>query len=344
MGVSVTDPLGEAQTRTGRMLFKPFNAGKWFTLGFAAWLAQLLEGAGGSIQFPDFGGGGGGGGGAGGGGPAGTVNSGTSWFYATLHEVKQLFLPHAYWIIPVVLILLAIVIALLWIRSRGKFIFLENVALDRVAIVEPWKRLRPLANNFLRFELRLILVMLFALLVTAVGCYLIAEPDLATNQLTSAGITAMVIAGLVILAVSLLYALIKTVAEDFLIPLMYLRAQPIGPAWTEFRTRLLPGNIGSFILFYLMRIVLGIATGMIMLIGMCLTCCLAALPYISTVFFLPIFVFIRCYSLYFLRQFGPEYNLLADVEPVPLMAFPVIVNQPPPLPPMNQSNQAGDQY
>lgn len=351
MGVSVTEPLGLAQSRTGRMLFKPFSAGKWFTLGFAAWLAQLVEGAGGgggNFQIPGGGGGGtprpvripGAPGGPGTPGVPGTSNtSGTpgsvNEFDAFVQQAKQFVIANAYWIIPVAIAAIALWVALLWVRARGKFIFLENVALDRVAIIEPWKRLAPQANSFFRFDLLInILMPLLAGAIAIVG-YFIAKPDIAANRFSSAAITAIIVGSLLFIALTLLFAVAKVLAEDFLIPLMYLRAQPIVPAWTEFRTRVLPGNVGSFVLFYLMRIVLGIATAIIMFVGTCLTCCIAGLPYISTVFFLPIFVFMRCYSLFFLRQIGAEYNLLAEIEPVPLMAFPVVMN-PPPLPPPNQ--------
>ncbi|MGB7157603.1 MAG: hypothetical protein WBD40_06030, partial [Tepidisphaeraceae bacterium] len=61
MDISVSDPMSQAMNRTGRMLFKPFSIGKWFTIGFAAFLSMLAEGGGGN--FPTGGGGGGGGGG-----------------------------------------------------------------------------------------------------------------------------------------------------------------------------------------------------------------------------------------------------------------------------------------
>ena len=69
-----------------------------------------------------------------------------------------------------------------------------------------------------------------------------------------------------------------------------------------------------------------------------MTCCLAALPYVYAVVFLPVFVFTRAYSLYFLRQFGPQYNLLADIIPPLPSAFPVLMpaaspDLPPPPPP-----------
>ena len=42
MSISATDPIGLAMSRTGRMLFKPFDIKKWFVLGFAATLVALI--------------------------------------------------------------------------------------------------------------------------------------------------------------------------------------------------------------------------------------------------------------------------------------------------------------
>jgi hypothetical protein len=51
-----------------------------------------------------------------------------------------------------------------------------------------------------------------------------------------------------------------------------------------------------------------------------------AIPYIGTVLLLPVLVFKRSYPLYFLRQFGPGY----DVFPPAPSAPPVTGLQPPP--------------
>ena len=321
MGVSVTDPIGPSIERAGRMLFKPFNVGKWFTLGFAAWLAHLGEGGGGNFNLPT----GGGGGGGGGPGPQTAAD--------VVDEVKQFLLAQAHWLIPVVLVALLVWAVIVWIRARGRFIFVENVALDRAAIVEPWKRLRPLANSYFWFDLILQALLGVALLSVAAGAFLVAWPDIDANTFGPAAITALVGGVLLFLLVILAAVLVGAVAHDFVIPLMYLRGNAVGPAWGEFRTRLLAGNMGSFVLFYLMRVVLGIAIATAATMGTCLTCCLAGLPYLGTVILLPLFVFSRSYPLYFLRQFGPEYDLLKDSEPVPVIGFPVVLTPAPPVPP-----------
>ena len=42
--ISVAEPVSPALERVKRILFQPFDLGKWFVIGFCAWLAQLGEG------------------------------------------------------------------------------------------------------------------------------------------------------------------------------------------------------------------------------------------------------------------------------------------------------------
>jgi hypothetical protein len=68
--------------------------------------------------------------------------------------------------------------------------------------------------------------------------------------------------------------------------------------------------------------VLAMAIGTLVVFAILLTCCLAgclmALPYIGTVFLLPVLVFKRSYSLYYLAQYGPQYDVfLANGTPGP---------------------------
>ena len=76
---------------------------------------------------------------------------------------------------------------------------------------------------------------------------------------------------------------------------------------------LLPGNVGAFVLFLLLQFVLRIAIGIISVLLGCITCCIGFLPYLSTVLTLPLHVFDRSYSVYFLEQFGLEYRIFREI-------------------------------
>jgi len=46
INLSVIDPIGRALDRVKLLLFQPFDLGKWFAIGFCAWLAFLARVAG----------------------------------------------------------------------------------------------------------------------------------------------------------------------------------------------------------------------------------------------------------------------------------------------------------
>ena len=86
------------------------------------------------------------------------------------------------------------------------------------------------------------------------------------------------------------------------------------------RAEILAGNLGTIILYFLMKIMLAIAVGIIAVISTCLTCCLAAIPYLGTVILLPLYVFTRCYPVCFLAQLGPNWQFFPPDPPEPVVS------------------------
>jgi hypothetical protein len=292
--ISVTDPIQPAMAHTRRLLFEPFSARKWLLLGFSAFLAQLGEG--GSYNF-----------------------NGNPFDHSTGRGRD--FEPVAGWIsehlplvialgILLILLILALSVLLQWLSSRGQFMFLDGVARDRADIAEPWTRLRRLGNQLFGFRLKLLLTG-FALLLLCAGLgALIALPDIQARRFGASAIVALLVAGGLLLLGLLAMALIGALLHDFVVPIMYRREAGVAAAWSALRQELLPGQVWKFVGFYLMSLLLGIAATLIVLLGCCLTCCLALLPYLSSVVFLPLSVFSRCYSLAFLEQFGEEWRII----------------------------------
>jgi hypothetical protein len=99
---------------------------------------------------------------------------------------------------------------------------------------------------------------------------------------------------------------------------MYLRGVRTLAAWGIVWREILPGNFWRIVLFYLMKIVLGLGIAVVAIVATCFTCCLTIIPYLGTVILLPIFVFSRSYSVYFLQQFGPGWHFFPAAEsPLP---------------------------
>ena len=74
---------------------------------------------------------------------------------------------------------------------------------------------------------------------------------------------------------------------------------------------------GSVVVFVLLRIAIFIGVAILSVIVCCLTCCIGTLPYIGTVILLPVLIYVKCFTLDCLAQFGPECDVwTVDVAPV----------------------------
>ena len=299
--ISVTDPISPAVAHTRRILFEPFSMRKWFVLGFSAFLAGL--GGGGSYNFN--------------GNP----------FDRSSRDALDHFGPVTSWIsehlalvialaVMGFVLILAFVVLFQWLSSRGQFMFLDGVARDRADIVEPWTRFQQLGDQLFRFRLLLLLATLGLLIICGGLGALIALPDIHARAFGMSAITGLVVGcGLLILG-AMAIGLIGLLLRDFVVPIMYQRGLDTSAAWAVFRHEILPGHGWPFVGFYLMTFLLWIPAAILILLGCCLTCCVALVPYLSSVVFLPIFVFFRCYSLGFLEQFGEGWRII-QVPPPP---------------------------
>lgn len=302
-----------------RVLFRPFDLGKWFALGFSAWLAGLLDGGGSS--------GGSGGGDLGGGfGDSETEDVMEDTAGETFHEMVfgvweaiTRFVEEHPWVVPVgialILIILTIAFVLLWVSSRGKLMFLDNVVRNQAKIGDPWKETGRLGNSLFRWQFvyAWVTLVLFVLLVGGPAYYLIRSFP-GQDMIVSDAAWLPVLMGSIVVFLLFLIATsyIRTLLEDFVIPVMYQRSVLSLEAWSIV-LGLQREHLGSMVLFVLWKIVLSLLSGFAVIALVLATCCLAilplAIPYVGAVLLLPVSVFFRSLGPEFLRQFGDEFDL-----------------------------------
>lgn len=297
--ISATAPIEAAIGRTRKILFQPFNAAKWFVLGFCAFLANMTGGGGSGFR-------------------GGNAFRQGARPYEAFHEIGDWISGHLPLVIGIGLLFLLVVTALMallqWLSSRGHFMFLDGVVHDRAEVAEPWRRFRELGNDLFRFRFLLGLAWLAALIVIGVMAWFIARPDISAGHFGGLAITAIALGFGFLLISGLALTLVVLLLTDFVVPIMYRRDVKTIEAFSVLRQDILPGHLGTFALYFLIKLGLGIAAMVVILAGTCLTCCIAGLPYLSSVFFLPVFVFFRCYSLSFLEQFGDEWRMEESVD------------------------------
>jgi hypothetical protein len=119
----------------------------------------------------------------------------------------------------------------------------------------------------------------------------------------------------VILLLVMAWALIA----NFMVPVMYRRRCRASEAFRA-AVSLIAAHPGEIVLYCLFLILLAITIGLISCFTICATCCIAALPYVGTVILLPVFVLVRAFSLLFLRQFGPDYDVWTNFMPPEFLA------------------------
>lgn len=296
--ISVTAPVGQAIERVRTVLFRPFDLGRWFVIGFGAWLASLGQGGGG------------------GGGGFNWNPNGRYELERTFEHAKDYVVRNLDWILPLALGLTAfglmVMLLFTWLSSRGQFLFLHGVATNRAEIGEPWRRYRVQGNSL--FWLRVVLGL--ACLILLAPCF-VGGFFLVSHWLTE-GFQPLIVVGLVALVLAavtmgLFFALLKKLTFDFAVPIMALHGTRSLAAWRVLLS-LMGANLGWFCLYLLFSLLLGMVIGIAIFAIVLLTCCCAgclfAIPYLGTVALLPVLVFGRAYSLHFLAQFGPEYDLL----------------------------------
>ena len=289
--LSVVQPVGRAIERTKYILFSPWDAGKWFTLGFCAFLATLGEQ--GAISFN------------GGGDQSGYGQGGEQikhWIEENMGTIV---------VVGAVILFLSIGLGILftWLSSRGKFMFLDGVVRNRGAVVEPWKKFRRLGNSLFFFRLLFFCASFLVFILIIGACLAMLWPSIQSENLSSGGVAAIVVGFSMLLGMAVVCGLIQLGVEDFLIPAMYHHDKGVRDAWEIVRSQILSGRGGTIALYVLMKIGLALAIGVIAVLATCVTCCIAAIPYLGTVILLPLFVFHRSYSLLFIEQLGPEWRL-----------------------------------
>ncbi|MGA1978967.1 MAG: hypothetical protein ABSG99_00155 [Sedimentisphaerales bacterium] len=299
--ISVIDPISPAIERVKTLLFKPFDLGKWFTVGFCAWLAYL---------------------GSGGGGGGGNWNAphGSHEQQEGINAAKEYILNNLCWIIPlaaiVVVVIIGIGLLIAWLNSRGNFMFLHCVAGNKSEVKVPWHKFRRHGNSLFLFRVVLGIIGLAIVAVPVLGVVLLIITMVTKIVPYAVSIPAIILCGLIIFVLSIALFLVKKFTLDFVAPIMFLRTASCIAGWQEFLT-ILSVNKARFALYILFQIVISIAIGTIIFLGFCIGCCfccvslLLFIPYISTVILLPLFVFKRAYSLYYLRQFGPSFDVFS---------------------------------
>jgi hypothetical protein len=335
--INFTRAFESAWERMLVILFRPFDLGKWFVIGFSAFLAGLLaggNGVNGSFNFNNF--------------PqqfkpaGGTFNVTTNStpqvdFHQLGTQFGHYFSGMAIGLIvgiflAIFLFIIAFTLLLFWLGARGQFMFLDNIVRNRAAIAWPWTYYARQGNSFFLVYLLLSFVS-FVLLVPILVAAVVLGLPLYQHQRWPDGteIGEFAALGVAYLIVGIASYIVLFLFRELSIPIMFRQGITAWPAFLA-ALNLIRRFPGSICVLVLLRIALFIGTVVVCVLACCATCCcLYQLPYLGTVIILPVLVFVRCFTLDCLAQFGPEYDVFT-VDVASTAAAPVTppINPPPP--------------
>lgn len=287
--------ISQAWRRMILVCFRPFDLGKWAVMAFGAWLAHLADG-GGSFNFNI------------GGGDRGSLRS-------TVHSAGESLSSfwHQYgWIVLmagvfVVIFLVLLGLLALWLSSRGKMVFVDNVVQNKARIGIPWSAHAAAGNSLFVWRLLLGLILLTAVAAVLILGAVSIIPMIRQERILWPGLTGGILAVFGLLGISLIGGFVAMATQHFMVPIMVARGVRAVAAWKEF-LRLFGTAPLSFILFALMLIGINIAVTFLLIAGILMTCCclwcLMVIPYINAIVLLPLYVFYRALGPAMLEQFG----------------------------------------
>jgi hypothetical protein len=299
--IEIFKPFGEAFELMKKILFQPFDLKKWFVIGFGAWLASLGAGTGGNFNYP----------------------SKRDEVQKVNDAISQI--PHPILvggIILLVVLVLVLIVLCAWLRARGGFMFIDCIVKNRGAVAEPWREFRTEGNSFFLFSLLIGFGLLIFAGLLSLPLVLPAIKD--DNFLRTHDVYLIsAIAGWILLMILVILA--WALVTSFMVPVMYRQRCRVAEAFAT-ATRLIAAHPGEILLYCLFWIVLALGSAMVGCIAACATCCIVAIPYVGTVILLPVFVLLRSFSLLFLRQFGPDYDVWANFMPPEFL--PILLSLP----------------
>ena len=301
--IEIFKPFGEAFELMKKILFQPFDLKKWLVIGFAAWLASLGAGAGGNFNYPSK--------------------------HDEVQKVNDAIsqIPHPILvggIVLLVVLVLVLIVLCAWLRARGGFMFMDCIVKNRGAVAEPWREFRTEGNSYFLFSLLVGFVLLIAAAVLSLPFMVPIIADVTFRHTHTVYLISTIAAWAFVM---ILVLVAWSVLANFMIPIMYVRRCRAVEAFSA-AAGLISEHPGEILLYWLFLIVLALASALVACVVTCVTCCITAIPYVGTVILLPVFVLLRSFALFFIRQFGPDYDVWASF--VPPEFLPVLM--PPPSP------------
>ncbi len=305
MEIAYIGPLSRGWDRMRTILFRPFDLGKWFVLGFTVFLAELTDlgemmwssssrfrGDGDGNNFREV---------------CNRCFDSVEGFLAgsiaasliTMIIVGSIFI----WIL------------FLWLSSRGHFMYLDNLVHNRSRVTIPWKEFSRQGNSLFLWRIVYTLICLVAIGPLVAFGVISIIPFAVDSVPGEIGVASLIILGTVVFLFIVIATYIDFLLIHIVAPVMYKSGLSSTDAWRKFWP-VLKEHMIEFLLYGVFMLILNIGLGMVIVAFGMMTCCfgflILSIPYLGTVVLLPVIVAFRGLDLEFLAQFGDDFDLVSD--------------------------------
>ena len=244
--LSPVDALSSAWEGTARLLFHPFHRRRWVVLS----LVCLFLGGGTSTAAFQWGFG------------ALPVDLHPSQIFL---RVRMIMAGHVSLIVLGVILSVGSILGLIYLRCMFRFILVDAVIRQKVAVAEGWGRLRPLGRSYFLWLVGVSTLLLSAASGAALVSYLYLNrireagyPDWIGSVLLATELAAVVGAGL-------LFAVIVTLTDDLVAPVMCAEGIKLRAAW-RILWKLLRRDAGAFLYYLVLRFAVGMGISIAVLV------------------------------------------------------------------------------
>jgi hypothetical protein len=307
MSISYSAPLGKGWNRMKKALFQPFDINKWIRIGFTAWLAGLTDCNGGS-------------------GGNSYRSGGNNWdeLFRFPEIAKDWLIDNPLWftlILSGLVLIFLIITVITWISSRGKFMFLYNVANEKDAIGFPWREYRKEGNSLFLWNFFVGWFFIAVFVLFLIYCFNSAKELYYGNFPDVVIFWAVAKMVFIFIGLMIIFGYMALFLKDFVVPIMYKQRIGVIQGWIKFLA-LFGRYFFTFVIYGLFIFVLGIAVAIGVIFFALITCCigllLIAIPYIGSVILLPVSYTFRAFSIEFLAQFGDKFDVFPKEENIPV--------------------------
>jgi hypothetical protein len=243
--LAATRALTAAFHDTVDLLMKPLDAGRWLKLSV---LCLFL----------------------GGGTPSAAFNwslgslPGDIGFHGMLGYARATVAEHVWLIAVVTVAALALLLALLYVRSVFRFVLVDAILKREVRLRLSMRETRRSGRSYFRWLLAAVVVMTMALVGGGTLAYPYLRSAVAAGMRSPAFWVMLVSILAIDVLIGLAVALIIVLTDDFVVPIMYAEGVPLLTAWRKLRPTL-SAEPGAFAVYVFLRFCVAVAASVITL-------------------------------------------------------------------------------